>query len=74
MRDQQKYVQQNEQYKDRLARKRHDDQLGSLTSLKFYIEARCPEILNWPVTASAVSVLARIYFPFTASFGLNSIL
>eukprot|EP00116_Pleurobrachia_bachei_P017820 sb/3478082/ len=30
MREQQKYVQQNEQYKDRLTRKRHDDQLGNI--------------------------------------------
>ena len=30
LRDQQKYNQQNEQYKDRLVRKRHDDQLCKL--------------------------------------------
>ena len=30
LKEQQKFNQQNEQYKDRLVRKRHDDQLGKL--------------------------------------------
>ena len=32
LKDQQRFNQQNEQYKDRLARKRHDDQLGKLVN------------------------------------------
>jgi hypothetical protein len=36
LKEQQKFNQQNEQYKDRLARKRHDDQLGKWCSADFF--------------------------------------
>ena len=42
LKEEQKYMQQNEQYKDRLSRRRHDDQLGNVLQFVVFLKILYP--------------------------------